>query len=104
MDSSIYRITKKKKRKFGKMILGSFYKVVNKKSNKTLFVKMSVITILNFTTDEINGLKNEVNILSKLNHPGLLKFICYSSINFSKRTKTNCYFRICIKTNIGRNN
>lgn len=33
------------------------------------------------------NLSREVNIISKLNHPSILKFICYSPINFKKKNK-----------------
>lgn len=35
----------------------------------------------------MNGIINEVNLISALNYPALLKFICYSPISFKKQSR-----------------
>lgn len=64
------------------------YFSVSKKNSKNVYsARMSTIPILNYTKDEIQHLIEEVEILSRLSHPSLLKFIGYSSINFKKVQK-----------------
>lgn len=48
---------------------------------------MSTIPLPNFTSEEIENLVKEVAVLSTLDHPSLLKFIGYSSVNFKREPK-----------------
>lgn len=40
------------------------------------------------TDENIQDLSLEVNIISKLDHPSVLRFICYSPVNFKKKPKS----------------
>ena len=43
--------------------------------------------IKRISDDEIESLPNELNIISHLNHPSLLKFVGFSQIDFKKERK-----------------
>ncbi|KAK8870875.1 hypothetical protein M9Y10_008773 [Tritrichomonas musculus] len=75
----------KKQKQNGKNEFWKFYNVTSK--NGTFSAKMSIIPLSNFTVKEMQSLINEVAVLSTLDHPSLLKFIGYSSVNFKKEPK-----------------
>ena len=75
----------------GEGAFGKVYKVKEKNGETIYAAKISKKTI-NSSTDASSkaskiSLRREVNILSKLNHPAILKFICYSPVNFKQKPK-----------------
>lgn len=60
---------------------------IDKKTNVVYAAKISKITIDDLTESEFISLSREVNNLSQLNHPSILKFIGYSPINTKKEQK-----------------
>lgn len=76
-----------KKSKIGEGSFGATYKVTEKKTNFVYAAKISK-NELNFDSKERTiNLSREVSIISKLNHPSIIKFIAYSPTNFSNVTK-----------------
>ncbi|KAK8887864.1 hypothetical protein M9Y10_038923 [Tritrichomonas musculus] len=76
-----------KKEKIFKNEFWKYYKIVEKATKEVYFGKISSMTIQTFSKEEIENIKKEVEILSTLNHPTLLKFIGYSPTNFLKEQK-----------------
>lgn len=73
--------------KIGSGAFGKVYRVKYKQDNKICAAKISIYSI-NETTEELfQNLSREVNIISKLNHPSIIKFILYSPINFKWKPK-----------------
>ena len=72
--------------KIGTGAFGKVYKVKEKRTRNFYAAKISIKTIENSDTLKLDILR-EVNIISKLNHPSVLKFITYSPINFKKKSK-----------------
>lgn len=66
---------------------GKVYKTLLKKTGKIYAAKISKERIEDPENEEILNISREVNIISKLNHPSVLKFIFYSPINFKKKPK-----------------
>lgn len=50
-------------------------------------ISISMFNINQISESEMNSLANELNKISNLNHPCLLKFIGYSPIDFKKQRK-----------------
>ena len=70
--------------------LGSFgkiYKVKDKKTGEILVAKISINKIEEDSVNQLLDISREVNILSKINHPSVLKFIFYSPLNFKGKPK-----------------
>lgn len=68
----------------------SFYKtalVKEKKSDEIYAVKVSIEEIDFSTNDQLVNLSREVTIISKLNHPSVLKFKGFSPTDFKKRPR-----------------
>ena len=76
-----------KKREVSNDDYSTKYEIVDKKAGKIYSAKESNIEINNVTKEESSYLSKEVSILSQLNHPSLLHFIGYSSINFERIQK-----------------
>ena len=72
----------KKKERISKDSYSVKYRVIEKGRNIVYSAKESNIEISNLCKEEIENLKKDVNILSSMNHPYILKFIGYSSVNF----------------------
>lgn len=72
--------------KIGTGAFGKVYKVKEKRTRNFYAAKISIKTIENSDTLKLDILR-EVNIISKLSHPSVLKFITYSPINFKKKSK-----------------
>ena len=70
--------------KIGEGGFGEVYKVKEKQSGKLYAAKVSLKTIENSTILDIS---REVNILSKIIHPFVVKFIGYSSVDFHGEPK-----------------
>lgn len=73
--------------KIGSGSFGNIYKVKSIKSGKIFVAKISINKIEKNSTSQLHDISREVNILSKLNHPSILKFIFYSPQNFKKKPK-----------------
>lgn len=70
--------------KIGEGAFGKVYQVRNKISGQLLAAKISIDKIEDFSTETLVNLYREVNIISKLDHPSVLKFIGFSQNNFKK--------------------
>lgn len=64
---------------------GEVYKVRDKKSKKILAAKISFRSMS--SKNIIRDLSREVNILAKANHPCVIQFVGFSSINFHQEPK-----------------
>ena len=73
--------------KLGEGAFGKVYKIKEKNSKKIYAAKISIHLLEENDTEYKLNLSREVNIISKLNHPCVLKFILYSPINFKKKKK-----------------
>lgn len=73
--------------KIGMGSFGKVFKVKEKKTDKIFAVKISIHSINEITNDAIKDLITEVNIISKLHHPCILKYIGYSPIDFKNKPK-----------------
>ena len=73
--------------KVGSGAFGDVYKIEEKESGEIYAAKISKNTIKEKSRDEKLNLKREVNTLSQLNHPSVLKFIGYSQKNFDGEKK-----------------
>lgn len=67
--------------------LYKIYKIREKSTNCFYSAKISLIQIDQLSRDKIIQLSREVNIISQVNHPSLLKFIGYSPIDFKNHLK-----------------
>ena len=74
--------------KIGKGSFGKVYKVKSKKTGEIFAAKVTLEEHDELTNEKLQDLSREVNIISKLNHPAVLKFICYSPVNFQKKPKS----------------
>ena len=74
-------------KKIGEGSFGKVYRVINKKTGEVFAAKISNNTL----TDEMNDANlemiREVEIMSKINHPSILKFIFFSPTNFKNKFK-----------------
>ncbi|KAK8839039.1 hypothetical protein M9Y10_032505 [Tritrichomonas musculus] len=59
-----------------------FYKVINKDKDGTCLARMSSKLTDDYNKKEINNLSREINIIPRLNHPSVSKFIYFSQVNF----------------------
>lgn len=82
LDLSNYR----KENQIGKGGFGS-YKVIDKKAGEILTAKVSIYELDDCDYGSIQNLSREVEIISQLNHPSILKYIGYSPINFKSKPK-----------------
>ena len=73
--------------KIGKGSFGKVYKVKSKKDCNFYAAKVSRKSFENESSQEIMNLSREVDIISKLNHPSVLKFIFYSPFDFKGNPK-----------------
>ncbi|KAK8892813.1 hypothetical protein M9Y10_030061 [Tritrichomonas musculus] len=64
---------------------GEVYKVKDKKSNEIYAAKISFKVMA--SKDIIRDLSREVNILIKINHPSIIRFVGFSPINFHDEQK-----------------
>lgn len=63
------------------------YKIKEKESGTIYAAKIMNKSMEDTTKESKRQLSREVNILSKLNHPAILKFIGYSPVNFKNKPK-----------------
>ena len=71
----------------GQGSFGKVYKVKNRKTGEIFAAKVSINKFNDYSSDIFMNLANEVNIISKLNHPSILKFKGFSLVNFKKKDK-----------------
>lgn len=64
-----------------------FYEVSNKETSNLYSAKVSHKIINNISTSQLINLSNELNIISKINHPSILHFIGYSQFDFENNQK-----------------
>ena len=73
--------------KIGKGSFGEVLKVKDKQTGEIYAAKIGFKSLEEETKDAKINLAREVNLLSQLNHPSILKFIGYSPYNFDKKNK-----------------
>lgn len=74
-------------KQIGEGSFGKVFIVKEKKTGKLYAAKISFEKINESSEDTILNLSREVNIIAKLNHPSIIKFIGFSPINFRKKPK-----------------
>lgn len=78
LDLNIYLLQDK----IGSGSFGQVFKVKDKNSGVVYAAKISHRPLEDSSDQEIRNLSREISILSKLNHPAIMKFIGFSSENF----------------------
>lgn len=73
--------------RIGSGSFGKVYKVKDKRTNEIYAAKISINAIDTDTQQLFTAISQEVNIISRLNHPSILKFILFSPINFKNKPK-----------------
>ena len=73
--------------KIGEGAFGKVYQVKNKKTGQIFAAKISIDKIEDISEDSLIDLYREVNIISNLDHPSVLKFIGFSPKNFKGKSK-----------------
>lgn len=64
---------------------GEVHKVADKKTGEIYAAKIAFKPLKENSTSDIRSFSREVNILSQINHPAILKFIGFSSVDFSNK-------------------
>ena len=67
---------------FGKRGFNKFYEVLEKNENTIYLLLESYLPLNDFNENKIISLSREVNTLSQVTHPLILKFFGYSPVNF----------------------
>lgn len=78
----------KLKAQVGKGSFGTVYQVKDIKSKEIFAAKISHLEIDKITEDSAKNIVREVNIMSKINHPSIVKFIGYSKTDFEDKPKS----------------
>ena len=65
----------------------NFYEIRNKETYEIFTAKITTFAIENLKRDDILKLSREINTISQINHPTILKFIGYSLTDFNKKKK-----------------
>ena len=76
-----------KLKKIGSGGFGSVYEIKEKETQVIYAAKISIYEVDQCSNDVIINLSREIDIISKLNHPSILKFIGFSSRNFKNKQK-----------------
>lgn len=71
----------------GQGSFGKVFEIREKNSKKIYAAKVSIQSLEEIDSNTKKNLSREVNIISKLNHPCVLKFILFSPIDFKKKKK-----------------
>lgn len=66
---------------------GKVYRVKDKRSQQIYAAKISNTEVTDKNNELFLNLSREVNIISKTNHPGIIKFLLYSPTNFKNQKK-----------------
>ncbi|KAK8897592.1 hypothetical protein M9Y10_015551 [Tritrichomonas musculus] len=74
-------------KKIGSGSFGKVFTVKDKKTGKIVVAKISINKIERNSVSQLHDISREVNILSKFNHPSILKFIFYNPFDFKKKPK-----------------
>ena len=74
-------------KKIGEGSFGKVYLIKEKSTGNIYAAKISNQRINQNSKETIINLSREVNIIARLNHPNVLQFIGYSSINFKRKPK-----------------
>ena len=77
----------KKLDKIGSGQFGNIYKIIEKETEKFCAAKISKFRLDICDEREIINLSREINIISQLNHPSILKYIGFNSKNFNNKPK-----------------
>ena len=64
-----------------------YYQIVNKMTGATYIARMLNNTKLIISREKLINISREINILTKLNHPSILRFYGYSPNNFKNKPK-----------------
>ncbi|KAK8841375.1 hypothetical protein M9Y10_026990 [Tritrichomonas musculus] len=72
--------------KIGEGGFGEVVKVIKKGTNQIYAAKISKKKMDKGSKEELMSLLREVNLLSQMNHPSVLKFIGFSSVNFKNKS------------------
>ena len=73
--------------KIGSGSFGKVYLVKDKNTGQVYASKISIEDIESNTDSKLIDLSREINIISKLNHPSILKFVGFSPTDFKKRPR-----------------
>ncbi|KAK8876526.1 hypothetical protein M9Y10_006742 [Tritrichomonas musculus] len=86
-DSQIDLSSYIKQNCIGSGSFGKVYKVKDKRTGRIYAAKISKKEINDDSSDLKTNISREVNIMSKIDHPSILKFIGYSPVNFKRQPK-----------------
>ena len=81
LDLSKYEVLNK----LGKGSFATVRKVMNKDTSDIYSDKIILNEIGEASQDEVISLSHEVNIISQMNHPSVIRFYGFSPINFKKQ-------------------
>lgn len=84
-QADLYKYEKQKS--VGSGSFGTVYKVKDNKTGNIYAAKISKIYLTQCNDDEVKNIEREISIISKLNHPSIIKFIGYTPFNFNKKSK-----------------
>ena len=73
--------------KLGEGSFGKVYKITEKETGKIYCAKISKKVIEDNTFEDLLNLLTEVSLFSKFDHPSIVQFIGYSTINFNNEPK-----------------
>ncbi|KAK8895369.1 hypothetical protein M9Y10_023832 [Tritrichomonas musculus] len=71
----------------GEGSFGTVFKIREKETNEILAAKISISELDQFNEFKLINIEREVNIISELNYPSILKFIGFNSKNFQNKLK-----------------
>ena len=74
-------------KKIGSGSFGKVYQIKDKITGEILASKVSIKELDEFDDDMIINISREINIISKLNHPSILKFIGFSLYDFKNKSR-----------------
>lgn len=66
---------------------GKVFKVKHKETNQIYAAKISINKLETYSEQELLNMSREVSIMSKINHPSVLKFIGFNNKSFNKKLK-----------------
>ena len=78
---------KKIKNSIGQGSFGKVYKVLNKENNEIQACKISIQPLHSYDKEHLICIERELNILSELKFPSILKFVGYNLHNFKKESR-----------------
>lgn len=66
---------------------GKVFKVKHKETNQIYAAKIPINKLETYSEQELLNMSREVSIMSKINHPSVLKFIGFNNKSFNKKPK-----------------